>query len=445
MGNSILSRNNSGGVVERIGDIRLSTRDSLGEKWVLADGRVDPNADNSDYIEPEFGNIECWDSSRGFNQIIGDPSFSVYAGDGIWYLLAKNGGSSGLSSSGDIYKYNINTGSCTILISDVYQYNETPFIQGIHFDKVTKNIVLEEIEYNESFSLDFIYFDLDGNFIKKIAGPSYYGKTNSSGKFIASYNGVAYNAIYYYSDDVTYSWWIDIYADSTLLLSFNSWMGEDNIYHKIVPLYYNNTLYMAFISPVAYCNQTIGSVAWWNGQYHHLYKVEGSELVSVATMTMSSSFDFTRGSWDDLNYFIYGEGKLFVWLGTWSSVCLTLAFNCETETITHPYSGSNTYYSNYPMYYWDNKIYMVSSDSNGICSFSDTSFGDITTHEYPAGDDPRYAIIGNPQDQYDSGCFLTSKVDTSTGRCYVFNSNAQPECLPSIQIENTNAFIKVKE
>ena len=107
MGNSILSRNNSGGVVERIGDIRLSTRDSLGEKWVLADGRVDPNADNSDYIEPEFGNIECWDSSRGFNQIIGDPSFSVYAGDGIWYLLAKNGGSSGLSSSGDIYKYNI--------------------------------------------------------------------------------------------------------------------------------------------------------------------------------------------------------------------------------------------------------------------------------------------------------------------------------------------------
>lgn len=37
MGNSILSRNNSWWA-ERIGGICLSTSESLGEKWVLADG-----------------------------------------------------------------------------------------------------------------------------------------------------------------------------------------------------------------------------------------------------------------------------------------------------------------------------------------------------------------------------------------------------------------------
>lgn len=112
MGKCSIPRSNPGGGAERVGDIKVTTRPSLGDKWVLCNG--DPK-DGSESKIPDIKDEQCWTNVNGppahtISGMSAEPDFNraVYAKDGIWYTLTESG-----ADTIDIYKYDQNTGLLT--------------------------------------------------------------------------------------------------------------------------------------------------------------------------------------------------------------------------------------------------------------------------------------------------------------------------------------------
>lgn len=108
MGKCSIPRSNPGGGAERVGDIKVTTRSSLGDKWVLCNG--DPK-DGSESKIPDIKDEQCWTNVNGpYPTDVYAEGFhmdrAVYAGNGIWYSPDDNMGSYDLR----IYKYDSNTG-----------------------------------------------------------------------------------------------------------------------------------------------------------------------------------------------------------------------------------------------------------------------------------------------------------------------------------------------
>ena len=229
MGQGIISRSNPGNSGDKVGDIRITTRNTLGDKWALCNGEA--RIDSDIQIDPM--NPSCWNDAfspdldallNGGNNI----PVCAYIDDGWFFIIGQPGGMS------DWYEvwYNYKTG--VIIIRDpIFNSN----VSSIKYIGNTKSIVAVSVYRTPIVETIKIEISLDE---RKNIGISILDTSSSSPLALVTTNtyikdsvidwcGVA-NSDYYYArkgiDTVENSMYISIHKFDGSALKF-----EDNKYY----------------------------------------------------------------------------------------------------------------------------------------------------------------------------------------------------------------------
>ena len=155
MGKCSIPRSNPGGGAERIGDIKVTTRTSLGDKWVLCNG--DPK-EGGEVVTPDITDEQCWTNINGPPRIENySEGFhierAIYAGNGIWYSPDENMGHTDLR----IYKYDQNTGEAAPVYYESIEdgnFNSGVGFMHLAYDKTSNRLAV-------IYTNDSSYSDID--------------------------------------------------------------------------------------------------------------------------------------------------------------------------------------------------------------------------------------------------------------------------------------------
>ena len=121
MGQGIISRSNPGNSGDKVGDIRITTRNTLGEKWALCNGEDAP--EGSDYGTFDILDESYWSQDTDlYNSLVNafgphDEGTNVTIYDGIydnngnWYFLLN--GTVAVADAYLVVKYNCITKEIT--------------------------------------------------------------------------------------------------------------------------------------------------------------------------------------------------------------------------------------------------------------------------------------------------------------------------------------------
>ena len=93
MGQGIISRSNPGNSGSKVGDIRITMRNTLGDKWALCNGESIPA--DSDY-RTKFGDVDpmnsaYWGTAKAYSGNVDPTAYPcavTYAGNGIYYYVS---------------------------------------------------------------------------------------------------------------------------------------------------------------------------------------------------------------------------------------------------------------------------------------------------------------------------------------------------------------------
>ena len=209
MGNGILSRSSSGDGA-KIGDIRLTTRDSIGAKWALCNGDiVDSGSPIAEYCSFDPSDVSNWVDLSGVvdpapNIVLYDPTNNVY-----WGIYISNPASSSAKTV-NFYRYDRDERGqyqsvyyTTSLTADEYIYDACFIHDEEQGDKIAFTYYSSGDEYIEFFDITSktiltsksIYLGNDGVFSSykydtgsTIRNGSYRNTLAAAGRFLIFYN-----------------------------------------------------------------------------------------------------------------------------------------------------------------------------------------------------------------------------------------------------------------
>ena len=155
MGKCSIPRSNPGGGVERVGDIKVTTRTSLGDKWALCNGdpisNIEANIPGIETTVPDITDANSWSNVNGVKTDLG--ALDVYTKNGIWYGVYAN------SSTGvaDIVRYNQNNGEMTTVGS----FGNYSISNSIYYDVISNKICC--VSYTGDYYSISGYYDCNTN------------------------------------------------------------------------------------------------------------------------------------------------------------------------------------------------------------------------------------------------------------------------------------------
>ena len=464
MGKGILTRNSSG-EVERIGDIRLSTRDSLGEKWALADGTERP--DGPIIALPDILKESGWTTENGISQSLCnlsnmvDPFRIEYIDNGL-YRLYVSGRAIILHPGFDDHLSALpmsNLSSDAFCISDILDRNKNWHINGYGYsgaNDINMNCTINT-SYNSEITADL--YD-DGSYVKTIpiqVGDMPIGVSNFD------YYGCDWSYV-----EGGYEWqWMALEQVTPLgAINGNLWsmaitFGEMHIDYGYMILK-DDTPMLTFFNSVNHFrsfslnNRLFICVSFFDlpnsTLWFKIYEA-GDTLEEIYSMSKSMS-DRVDYSFNFYDLFAISESTIAFRDSTTLHSNTVYTFNidsCELKSYSLNMPNSNDYYS----FYNNGYIYSRSMNSK-LCLKWYINESDEIISESVELSSTIYSYLSNIMiDRLNirwgiDGATLYTRylIESSAGAgdgVYVQSSNTGVACLPNINIENANAYIKMEE
>ena len=474
MGKCSIPRSNPGGGAERVGDIKVTTRPSLGDKWVLCNG--DPK-DGGEAAIPDITNESCWTNING-PPIIPDSSVggfdiarAVYAGNGIWYSPDDTLSPTELQ----IWRYDQNTGSVSMVfykdITGMDTYLNADGFAHICYNEKTNCIAICYTNDNSYGDIDvdnsglYIYIDLiDCDSFSKISESSISfaeiadlcGADTPQGEVVWNkaikliHNGN--KVIFFVSFQSSF---IDEYGDwqrdgncytAFLASDYGDILGgtpvwsatsiDDGSYSSV---YNNNLKDYIEIGDSVYALVDVNCPEW---NYYSLAKYDtstgaytdfSSELNAYGNDGNSYQINGARLATDGTNLYMLANNDI-VCIDADDSVSIT------SGVINAGYYNPDEGEDAKQFFYYNGALYIY---CKGICIFdlaTQTSVDSISVFS-------RYAfyIITSSNEIAKSNCIFTFFTN-GTYNCYWFNGNDTVERWPIITVdEEAYCFMKIKE
>ena len=473
MGKCSIPRSNPGGGAERVGDIKVTTRPSLGDKWVLCNG--DPK-DGSESKIPDIKDEQCWTNINGppsytIGGMSGEPYFgkAIYAKDGIWYMPA-------IENSSDICicKYDQNTGD----IFPVYRTTTPCMLNDVMngFTHLSYNKYRNTLAICYTDDSSYSYIDVDNRglyiYIELIDCDSFSKISESSISFaeIADLCGADTP-----QGEVVWNKAIKLIHNGNIVVFFvsfqSSFIDENGDWQS------DGTCYTAFLAS-DYDDILTGYPVWgatsiYDGSYLSIYCNDLKDYIEIGDSVYAlidvhcpewnyyslAKYDTSTGAYTDFSselnaygndgnsYQINGarlatDGTNLYMLANNDIVCIDAddSVSITSGVINAGYYNPDEGEDAKQFFYYNGALYIY---CKGICIFdlaTQTSVDSISVFS-------RYAfyIITSSNEIAKSNCIFTFFTN-GTYNCYWFNGNDTVERWPIITVdEEAYCFMKIKE
>ena len=486
MGKCSIPRSNPGGGIERVGDIKVTTRTSLGNKWVLCNGDPIPGAE---VVTPNITDNERWTNINGIPKklsgFVVDTAKIRFIKNGYWIIPVYD------SSSYCVYVwlYNSSTGTCREInvFSSTYNSEEgPPEDYGAFFDPATDTICIYAEFYKANFNIAFevaIYSIpsdmIRGEFI--LSNTIEYSTQDATSVFdVLSLEAVSstkahaityYNGQFFYSASVAYSTGEEsdygiCYNFINILMNNRHLLWQKNTNSNIDNIEYSGDDYNVFYKPL-YINSKLYLV-------ENMYSFERISCIYDITINIycvNQADDELDVSFTHVGYlYKFGEVDPFDVLvcANPSNMSVYALFLSSAGTNTQLFCGqiSNTEASELEeieemsvsiygyeivsprLFCLNNNVYFTGYYENGPSHFVvniDTSSNMYWDMEFSTGINSLENIRIDSDEICKSNIIISEYINGSDNY-YFFDGNDQVEKLPIISVdEEAYCFMKIKE